>query len=85
MINDTMDPHRWVQTLATALDVPTPSQAEIDDLLALAGDAAHASQRWAAPISTYLAAQAGLSTADARALVKRLADAAAGPITEPDA
>ncbi len=76
---DRLDPHQWVRTLATALDVPTPTQAEVDDLLALAGSAAHAAERWVAPVSTWLVSQAGLTPADARALVERLADAAAGP------
>lgn len=86
MVDDgRIEPHQWVRTLATALGVPGPSQDEIDDLLSLAGTAAHTAERWVAPISTWLAARADLAPADARALVERLATAAAAvPPTSDD-
>ena len=72
-----MDPHQWVRTLATALDAPPPTADEVEDLLALAGTAAHTAERWVAPISCWLLARADVSPADGRALVERLATAAA--------
>lgn len=76
--DQTMDPRQWVRTLATALDVPTPTDDEVEDLLSLAGTAAHTAERWVAPISCWLLAVAGVSPADGRALVERLAAAATG-------
>lgn len=75
---DRMDPHQWIRTLATALDVDPPSQDEVDDLLSLAGTAAHSAERWVAPISCWLIARADVPPADARAVVERLAAAARG-------
>lgn len=73
-----MDPHQWVRTLATALDVDPPTEAEVEDLLSLAGTAAHTAERWVAPISCWLLARAGVAPGDGRAVVERLAAAAAG-------
>lgn len=64
----------WLADFATALDVPPPSPEEIEQLLALAGVAAHASRRQAAPVATWLAAQSGLSPAEALARAKDVPD-----------
>jgi hypothetical protein len=56
------------------LGTDAPSEAEGEDLLALAGVAAHASDRTAAPLSCWLAARAGLEPAAALALARRLAE-----------
>lgn len=74
-----MDPQQWVRTLATALDTEPPTEAEVEDLLALAGTAAHTAERWVAPVSTWLLARAGVDVAQGRAVVERLATAARGP------
>jgi hypothetical protein len=63
----------WVARLATALGVAPPSSEEIDALLALAGIAAHASERTAAPLSTWLTGRAGVTPAEAKAAAERLA------------
>ena len=73
-----MDPHDWLQLVAGALGTDVPTQAQVDDLLSLAGTAAHASERWAAPVTCAMVAAAGLDPAEARALVERLASGAAG-------
>jgi len=49
----------WVAELAAALGVTPPDDATIDVLLDLAGVAAHASERIAAPIACYLVGLAG--------------------------
>lgn len=67
----------WVERLSEALGVPAPSPEEIDALLGLAGTAAHASERTAAPLSTWLVGRAGMRPADAKALAARLAEALA--------
>ena len=51
-----------------------PSAEEIDAILALAGVAAHASERIAAPVACWMAAGADVSLADARRLADELAD-----------
>jgi hypothetical protein len=63
----------WIAAYATRLGLDAPDPAEIDTLLTLAGVAAHASQRQAAPISTWLAARAGLSPEQALAAAQDLA------------
>lgn len=55
---------------AVALEPPTDDEAE--EILALAGDAARASERLAAPLVTWLAGRAGLSPAEARQVAQRL-------------
>lgn len=75
---DRVDPHQWIRTLATALDTEPPTQAEIDDLLSLAGTAAHTAERWVAPVSCWLLARAGTPPAEGRGVVERIAAAARG-------
>lgn len=64
----------WLDVLASELGVAPPSLAEIDALLDLAGTAAHASERQAAPLSCWLIGSVGLAPADAAALVRRLSE-----------
>lgn len=64
----------WVEALAGELGVEPPTQAETEELLALASVAAHASERTAAPVSCWLAARAGLPPGE----VRRLAAAMTG-------
>jgi hypothetical protein len=58
----------WVAAYAAAAGIAPPSQDEIEIILQLAGVAAHASERTAAPITCWIAAQAGLDPASALAL-----------------
>jgi hypothetical protein len=55
----------WIERYAAALGLPTPTQAEVEALLELAGEAAHSSQRQAAPVACWLAAKAGLPPSEA--------------------
>jgi hypothetical protein len=71
-----VDGPEWIAQFAAEAGVSAPTEEEVQQLLALAGIAAHASERTAAPISCWIAARADLSPADARALAARLADAA---------
>lgn len=71
-----MDAPEWIAAFASEAGVGAPTGEEVEQLLALAGIAAHASERTAAPISCWIAARAGLSPDDARALASRLAGAA---------
>jgi hypothetical protein len=63
----------WLRRFAIELGIPEPSDAEIESLLALAGTAAHASERTAAPLSCWLVGKAGLDATAARAAADRLA------------
>jgi hypothetical protein len=63
----------WVTAYAAAAGIPAPSQDEIEILLQLAGVAAHASERTAAPITCWIAATAGLSPARALTLAESMA------------
>lgn len=68
-----MDAQEWVGRVATAVGVATPTAAEVEDLLSLAGTAAHLTERWVAPVTCALVAAAGLTPAEGRALVEGLA------------
>jgi hypothetical protein len=57
--------NEWVDSFAASAGVAAPSDADIEALLELAGIAAHASERTAAPITCWIAAVAGLSPVDA--------------------
>lgn len=50
----------WIEAFAAHLGVETPEAATVDALLLLAGIAAHASERTAAPIACWLVGRAGL-------------------------
>ena len=65
-----MNTQEWVAAYAAAAGVAAPSPDEIDELLQLAGVAAHASERTAAPITCWIAAKANISPADALALAE---------------
>ena len=51
----------WVSAFARELGLDEPSDEEAAAILALAGIAAHSSERTAAPLACWLAAKAGLS------------------------
>jgi hypothetical protein len=53
------------------LGVEPPNGEQIRDLLTLAGEAAHASERLAAPVACWLVARAGLSPAEALKILEK--------------
>jgi C4-dicarboxylate transporter len=63
---------QWLEAFAAAAETTAPSDADIEALLELAGIAAHASERTAAPITCWIAAVAGLSPADAIHIARRV-------------
>jgi hypothetical protein len=73
----------WVVSFAAELGVPPPTDEEREQLLALAGIAAHASQRTSAPISCWLAARAGVTPAAALGVARRIVDAVATTLEGP--
>jgi hypothetical protein len=56
----------WIAEFAAKLGIDPPDQATVEELLALAGDAAHASERIAAPIACFLVGRSGIDPAAAR-------------------
>jgi hypothetical protein len=62
-----------LQRFSELLGTQPPTEDELNDLLGLAGIAAHASERTAAPVSCWLAARAGTAPAEALARAKELA------------
>jgi hypothetical protein len=60
----------WIAAFARQLGVPAPDPAAVDAMLELAGVAAHASERTAAPIACWLVGQAGIAPEDALAIAR---------------
>jgi hypothetical protein len=51
----------WIEAFARVLGVDPPTPEQADKLLALAGTAAHSSERPAAPLACWVAGRAGAS------------------------
>jgi hypothetical protein len=60
----------WISAFAARLGVDPPDEATVAALLELAGVAAHASERTAAPIACWLAGRTGTSPAEALAIAE---------------
>jgi hypothetical protein len=60
-----MNAREWIDAFAARLGVDPPTADEWSALLDLAGVAAHASERVAAPVSCWVCARAGVGAADA--------------------
>jgi hypothetical protein len=69
-----IDTRGWLERYAAALGSPPVSEDDVDALLTLAGIAAHASERTAAPISCFLVARSGVPIAEALATAHQLAN-----------
>jgi Domain of unknown function (DUF6457) len=54
-----MNAREWIDAFAERLGTEPPSTEEFKVLLELAGEAAHASERVAAPVACWVAARAG--------------------------
>ncbi len=66
------DPVQWLAGFAASLGVEPPDADTIATLLDLAGVAAHASARTAAPIACYLVGRAGLDPTTALARARQI-------------
>ena len=71
-----MNAKEWIAAYAAALDAEPPSAAEFKAILELAAEAAHASERTAAPVACWLAAKTGRSLEQALAAASAVGDAA---------
>lgn len=63
---------RFADAYAAQVGIDPLTDEEVDMVLGLAADAAHASERLSAPLVCWIAARAGLSPNDARAAVSRV-------------
>ncbi len=64
--SESLPPGReWIARFAEQLGVTPPTDEQFDELLNLAGEAAHSSERIAAPVACWLAAMGGVSPAEA--------------------
>jgi hypothetical protein len=71
-----MTAREWIEAYAEKLGVAPPDEATVEALLDLAGVAAHASERTAAPITCWLIGRADLDVEEARRLADELAGSA---------
>ena len=68
-----MTGNEWIRAFAEQLGIEPLSEADVEALLDLAGVAAHASERLAAPLTCYLVGRAGVAPAEALATAQAMA------------
>jgi hypothetical protein len=68
-----MNARDWLAAYAEKLGTEPPSTDELNAVLDLAGEAAHASERIAAPVACWLAAKAGVELEEAMRLAREVA------------
>jgi hypothetical protein len=73
-----MTGNEWIRAFAEQLGIEPLSEADVEALLDLAGVAAHASERLAAPLTCYLVGRAGVAPADALAAATAMAGGEGG-------
>jgi hypothetical protein len=62
----------WLAAYADKLGIPAPTKDELEAVLDLAGEAAHSSERIAAPVACWLAARAGVDLDEAMRLAREV-------------
>lgn len=67
-----MNANEWITSYAEKLGTRAPSVDEFKLILELAGEAAHASERVAAPAACWVAASAGVSLEQALVLAREV-------------
>ncbi|HEX5191368.1 MAG TPA: DUF6457 domain-containing protein [Solirubrobacteraceae bacterium] len=67
-----MTAEQWLAAYASKLGAAAPTENELEAVLALAGVAAHASERKAAPVACWLAARSGVPLDEAMRHAKAL-------------
>jgi hypothetical protein len=68
----------WITGYAEQLGTEPPTAEEIKAILDLAAEAAHASERIAAPVASWLSARTGHSLDESIALARRVTQAPGG-------
>jgi hypothetical protein len=69
---------QWIARFAEELGTEPPTAEEFKAILDLAGEAAHASERVAAPVATWLSSRAGKSPEESIALARRVTEPSGG-------
>ena len=67
-----MNATQWLAAYAEKLGTEAPSKDEFVSVLDLAGEAAHSSERVAAPVACWLAARAGVELDEAMRLAREV-------------
>jgi Domain of unknown function (DUF6457) len=67
-----MNATEWLAAFAANLGTDPPTKDELKAVLDLAGEAAHASERIAAPVACWLAAKAGVGLDEAMRLAREV-------------
>ncbi|MHB1568114.1 MAG: DUF6457 domain-containing protein [Solirubrobacteraceae bacterium] len=67
-----MNASDWLAAYAERLGVPPVTKQELEAVLDLAGEAAHRSQRIAAPVACWLAARAGVDLDEAQRIAREI-------------
>jgi Domain of unknown function (DUF6457) len=67
-----MNAREWIDAYAARLGADPPSREEFATLLDLAGEAAHSSERIAAPVACWVAAKAGVQPHQALSAAREL-------------
>ncbi|HUE25343.1 MAG TPA: DUF6457 domain-containing protein [Solirubrobacteraceae bacterium] len=69
-----MNAREWIDAYAERLGTAAPSPEDFSLILNLAGEAAHASERVAAPVACWVAASAGVDLAQALDVAREIGD-----------
>jgi hypothetical protein len=67
-----MNAKEWIAAYAEKLGTDAPTPGEFSAILDLAGEAAHSSERVAAPVACWLAAKAGVDLDRAMSIAKEI-------------
>jgi hypothetical protein len=70
-----MNAGEWIAAYAERLGTDPPTAQELEAILGRAAEAAHASERIAAPVACWLSAKAGRSLEESLALAQTVAQA----------
>src|SRR6478672_3230065 len=73
-----MNATSWISAYAERLGAEAPTRDEFEAILALAAEAAHSSERVAAPVACWVAAKAGVPLTDALEAARGVDEAAPG-------
>jgi hypothetical protein len=71
-----MTASEWLTAYAERLGTTAPTPEEVETVLALAGVAAHSSERIAAPVACWMAARAGVELPDAMTAAQEIGSGA---------
>ena len=69
-----MNANEWLAAFALRLGTEPPTPEEFSTLLDLAAEAAHSSERVAAPVSCWVAARAGVAPGEALAAAREVSN-----------